>query len=89
MGNEPATVSYDPEDHFHEAIASFEGALDAGLNPDHSCKEGVCGACETKVIEAGEIDHRDGILTKAEQAANKTIMICVSGCKRGPLVLDI
>jgi hypothetical protein len=29
------------------------------------------------------------ILTKAERAANKTMMICVSGCKRGPLVLDI
>ncbi|MBB3175937.1 PDR/VanB family oxidoreductase [Variovorax sp. Sphag1AA] len=67
----------------------LDSLIDAGLNPDHSCKEGVCGACETKVIEAGEIDHRDGILTKAEQAANKTIMICVSGCKRGPLVLDI
>ena len=62
---------------------------DAGLNPDHSCKEGVCGACETKIISAGEIIHRDGILTKAEQAANKTMMICVSQCKRGPLVLDI
>src|SRR5262249_1674702 len=34
MGNEPSTISYDPEDRFHEAIASFEGALDAGLNPD-------------------------------------------------------
>jgi ferredoxin-NADP reductase len=66
----------------------LDSLIDAGLSPDHSCKEGVCGACETKVI-SGEIDHRDGILTKAEQAANKTIMICVSGCKRGPLVLDI
>jgi ferredoxin-NADP reductase len=66
----------------------LDSLIDAGLSPDHSCKEGVCGACETKVI-SGEIDHRDGILTKAEQAANKTMMICVSGCKRGPLVLDI
>jgi ferredoxin len=66
----------------------LDSLIDAGLSPDHSCKEGVCGACETKVI-AGEIEHRDGILTKAEQAANKTMMICVSGCKRGPLVLDI
>lgn len=66
----------------------LDSLIDAGLNLDHSCKEGVCGACETKVI-SGEVDHRDGILTKAEQAANKTMMICVSGCKRGPLVLDI
>jgi ferredoxin-NADP reductase len=66
----------------------LDSLIDAGLNPDHSCKEGVCGACETAVI-SGEIDHHDGILTKAERAANKTMMICVSGCKRGPLVLDI
>ena len=66
----------------------LDSLIDAGIHPDHSCKEGVCGSCETKVL-SGEIDHRDGILTKAEQAANKTMMICVSACKRGPLVLDI
>jgi ferredoxin-NADP reductase len=66
----------------------LDSLIDAGLTPDHGCKEGVCGACETKVV-AGEVEHRDGILTKAEQATNKTMMICVSSCKRGPLVLDI
>jgi len=66
----------------------LDSLIDAGLNPDHSCKEGVCGACETKVLD-GEVDHHDGILTKLERASNKTMMICVSGCKRGPLVLDI
>src|SRR5262245_50326612 len=34
MGNEPSTVSYDPEERLHEAVASFEEARDAGLNPD-------------------------------------------------------
>jgi WD40 repeat protein len=34
MGNEASTVSYDPEDRFTEAVASFEEAHDAGLNPD-------------------------------------------------------
>ena len=67
----------------------LDSLIDAGLNPDPSCKEGVCGACETKVISVGEIEHHDGILSKAERAANKTMMICVSRCKRGPLVLDI
>lgn len=62
--------------------------LDAGLSPDHSCREGVCGACETRVL-CGEVDHHDSILTKAERAANKSMMICVSHCKQGPLVLDI
>jgi ferredoxin-NADP reductase len=62
--------------------------LEAGINHDFSCREGVCGACETRVL-AGEVDHRDSILGKAERAANKSMMVCVSGCKRGPLVLDI
>lgn len=66
----------------------LDSLIDAGLDPDHSCKEGVCGACETAVLE-GEIDHHDGILTKAERAANKTMMICVSRCKGARLVLDI
>ncbi len=66
----------------------LDSLIDAGLSPDHSCKEGVCGACETAVLD-GEIEHRDGILTKQEREAGKTMMICVSRCKRGALVLDI
>jgi hypothetical protein len=31
----------------------------------------------------------DSILTKAEQAANKTMMICVSRCKSERVVLDL
>ncbi len=53
-----------------------------------SCEEGVCGSCETRVIE-GEVDHRDSVLTAAERASNKVMMVCVSGCKSGRLVLDL
>ena len=53
-----------------------------------SCEEGVCGSCETRVI-AGEIDHRDSVLSPKERAANKTMMVCVSGCKSERLVLDL
>jgi len=66
----------------------LDSLIDAGLDPDHSCKEGICGACETKVL-AGEVEHHDGILSEQERASNKTMMICVSRCKRGPLVLEI
>ncbi|MDR1969480.1 MAG: PDR/VanB family oxidoreductase [Burkholderiaceae bacterium] len=66
----------------------LDSLLDAGLQPEHSCQDGVCGACETRIL-SGQAEHRDSILTAQEQAANKTMMICVSGCKRGPLVLDI
>lgn len=53
-----------------------------------SCEEGICGSCETKVLE-GVPDHRDLVLTDAERAANKAMMVCVSGCKSDRLVLDI
>ncbi|WP_263142069.1 PDR/VanB family oxidoreductase [Pseudomonas sp. RIT-PI-AD] len=62
--------------------------LEAGCDIDYSCREGVCGSCETKVLE-GDIDHRDGVLSKAERAANQSMMVCVSGCKSRRLVLDI
>lgn len=68
-------------------ISLLDVLLQAGLEPDFSCREGVCGACETKVL-SGEVDHRDQILSKQEKAANKSMMICVSGCSSGTLVLD-
>ena len=34
MSNEISTGPYDPEERFHEAIYSFEQAVDAKLNPD-------------------------------------------------------
>jgi len=66
----------------------LDALLDAGLQVEHSCREGVCGACETKVLE-GEPEHRDGVLSKSEKASNKTMMVCVSGCKGRRLVLDL
>jgi ferredoxin len=55
---------------------------------DHSCREGVCASCETRVI-AGEPDHRDSLLSAKERASNKVMMICVSGCKSPALALDL
>jgi len=62
--------------------------LDAGLDVPYSCMEGVCGTCETKVLE-GVPDHRDLILTEEEHAAGKSMMICCSGAKTERLVLDL
>lgn len=66
----------------------LDALLNAGMAPNHSCRDGLCGACETKIL-SGEAEHHDSILTKQEQAANKSMMICVSRCLRGPLVLDM
>jgi len=61
---------------------------DAGIITPYSCAEGVCGTCETFVLE-GIPDHRDRILTDAEKAANTKMMICCSGSKTERLVLDL
>jgi vanillate O-demethylase ferredoxin subunit len=66
----------------------LDALLDAGITANYACAEGVCGTCETKVIE-GIPDHRDLFLGKEELAANKTMMICCSGSKSSTLVLDL
>jgi ferredoxin-NADP reductase len=61
---------------------------EAGVAVSYSCEEGVCGACEVRVLE-GQPDHRDAILSDPEKAANDTMIICCSGCKGDRLVLDL
>lgn len=62
--------------------------LDAGISASFSCQDGFCGSCETRVLE-GTPEHRDSVLTEAERAENKSMMICVSGCQGERLVLDL
>ena len=52
------------------------------------CREGVCGTCETRILE-GEAEHADQYLSNAEKAAQKTMLICVSRAKGGRIVLDL
>lgn len=66
----------------------LQALLRQGIDVPYSCEEGVCGACETRVVE-GTPDHRDMILTDREKAANKTMMVCCSGSKSSRLVLDL
>lgn len=66
----------------------LDAVLDAGIQVPFSCMEGVCGSCETRVIE-GTPEHRDLILSKDEKASNKTMLICCSGSKGDRLVLDL
>ena len=44
---------------------------------------------DDSVVIEGIPDHRDLVLTESEQKANRTMMICCSGCKGDRLVLDI
>jgi vanillate O-demethylase ferredoxin subunit len=59
-----------------------------GMDLPFSCREGMCGACETRVL-AGRPDHRDLVLSEADRAAGKTMMICCSGALDGEIELDL
>lgn len=52
----------------------------------YSCQQGFCGTCKVRVL-AGEVDHRDGILTEPERESG-TFLTCVSR-GNGPLTLDL
>jgi tetrachlorobenzoquinone reductase len=66
----------------------LDALRDAGIAVNFSCAEGVCGTCETRVLE-GVPEHRDQFMSPAERAANKTVMICCSGSLSKTLVLDL
>ncbi|WP_329114779.1 PDR/VanB family oxidoreductase [Streptomyces sp. NBC_01465] len=66
----------------------LEAAEAAGLDVGSSCRDGICGTCETRVLE-GSPDHRDFVLSAAEHASDATMMICVSRCASARLVLDL
>ncbi len=76
------TFEVTPDKSLHQWLID----LKAGV--PFSCEEGICGSCETRVLE-GEPDHRDSVLTDDERAKNNVMMVCVSGCKSNRLVLDI
>ncbi|MFJ1875964.1 PDR/VanB family oxidoreductase [Streptomyces chartreusis] len=66
----------------------LEAAENAGLAVASSCRDGICGSCETRVL-TGTPDHRDFLLSEAERATGETMMLCVSRCASDRLVLDL
>ncbi|MFI1979326.1 PDR/VanB family oxidoreductase [Streptomyces wedmorensis] len=66
----------------------LDAAESAGITVNSSCRDGICGSCETRVLD-GTPDHRDFLLSEAEQASGASMMICVSRCASGRLVLDL
>ncbi|MFD7287142.1 PDR/VanB family oxidoreductase [Streptomyces sp. NPDC059863] len=66
----------------------LEVAREAGAPVLSSCAEGICGTCETEVLE-GEPDHRDSVLGPEERESGETMMICVSRARGPRLVLDL
>jgi ferredoxin len=99
----PETPVRDPADEHAVEVVLAESGRSVMVGPDtsildalvaegvdvlHDCQEGICGSCETKVIE-GEVDHRDYVLTDREKAANDCMMVCVSRACGKRLVLGL
>lgn len=59
------------------------------IDVQSDCEEGLCGACEVRVL-AGDIDHRDSILSPSERKENLRMMACCSRALCGnTVVLDL
>lgn len=53
-----------------------------------SCREGLCGTCETPVC-GGEVDHRDYVYPESQRAGLQSMLVCVSRARSQRLVLDL
>ena len=90
-----------PDQHFSIVLArtgitldvppgrSIADVLEAhGVFVPTSCREGVCGSCETRVL-SGEVEHRDSLLSEEEHRRGETMMVCVSRACGAKLTLDV
>ena len=55
------------------------------LNPDYSCRQGVCGTCECKLTE-GEVEYLESPASEPDEGS---VLICISKPKTSKIVLDL
>ena len=68
---------------------SILGALlNARIDVAYSCEQGVCGACETRLL-CGTPEHRDLVRSPEEHARLSTLMICCAGSRSKRLTIDL
>lgn len=97
----PVVLSDDSLEHFEVELAEsgitlrvgpddsiLELCEDAGLPMLSSCSEGICGTCETRVLE-GTPCHLDSVLSDTERSSGEVMMVCVSRSKSSRLVLQL
>ncbi len=65
------TLRLEPEANILEVVLAL------GVDVENDCRDGICGSCITPIV-SGTADHRDMVLTRKEQAAMETMLICVS-----------
>ena len=76
----------------HLPVPAGKSILDvlmaAGVAVQHSCCDGVCGTCETRVLQ-GVPDHRDSVLFGDDAKCTDRMMVCVSRARGPSLTLDL
>jgi ferredoxin-NADP reductase len=78
------SVHVQPDQSLMESIEA------AGVEVPYLCRGGVCGFCQTRVLELdGELIHNDHYLSDADKAKGTSIMPCVSRARCKSLVLDL
>ncbi|MEI4271117.1 PDR/VanB family oxidoreductase [Klenkia sp. LSe6-5] len=77
-----ATVTVSPGESVLDAVRTV------GADTLSSCRQGICGTCETPVL-AGVPDHRDSLLDDDARALGDCMYICVSRSRTPRLVLDL
>ncbi|HEY0295327.1 MAG TPA: PDR/VanB family oxidoreductase [Bordetella sp.] len=76
------TIVVDPD------TSILQACLEAGADVSYSCEEGVCGACEVRVL-AGKVVHNDTVRSASAHDAEGTMMICCSRAAGASLTLDV
>jgi uncharacterized protein len=56
-----------------------------GLNPPYSCRQGICGTCQCKLLE-GEVEYPEMPTADIEAGS---VLICVAKPKTSRLILDL
>jgi ferredoxin-NADP reductase len=64
-------------------ILEFAEAND--LNPPYSCRQGICGTCQCRLLE-GEVEYQTPPTAEIEEGS---VLICISKPKTSKLVLDL
>ncbi len=75
--------------HVSSECSLLEAMEAVGVEVPYLCRAGVCGQCETDVLELdGELFHNDHWLSVEERKSCRKIMPCVSRARSSRLVLN-
>ena len=65
----------------------LDAVLKAGVSISSSCKKGVCGNCETRIL-AGTPEHLDSVMSDSDKDELGVFYPCVSRAKTTSITID-